>query len=203
MFWTEGREYLGERILKVRIVLLALLLLTGVVLTSADAMANLHWLVLATCLFVLAFRVWDDLADLEFDRLHHPARCLVHSADLRPFYASLWLLLASLAGLLTVFPQDRRILPFLGLMAAFLAIYRLTAGRPRLRSVRTVLVLAKYPAFVLLLAHRPDEPATLLTAFAVYLLPLLDEFRSTGPGMLVPAAVLVGLTFLAWLGLST
>jgi 4-hydroxybenzoate polyprenyltransferase len=203
MSWTEGREYLGERILKVRIVLLVLMLLTGVVVTRADAMANLHWLLLATCLFVLAFRLWDDLADLEFDRLHHPDRCLVRSADLRPFYAAQWLLLASLAGFLMIFPQGGRILPFLGLVAAFLAIYRVTASRPRLRSMRTVLVLVKYPAFVFLLAHRPDEPATLLTALVVYLLPLLDELRSTGPGMLVPAALLVGLTFLAWLGLST
>lgn len=203
MSWTEGHQYLGERILKVRIVLLVLMLLTGVVVTRADAMANLHWLLLATCLFVLAFRLWDDLADLEFDRLHHPDRCLVRSADLRPFYAAQWLLLASLAVFLLVFPQEGRILPFLGLVAAFLAIYRVTTGRPRLRSVRTALVLAKYPAFVLLLAHGPDEPATLLTALVVYLLPLLDELRSAGPGMLVPAALLVGLTFLAWLGLST
>jgi hypothetical protein len=166
-------------------------------------MANLHWLLLATCLFVLAFRLWDDLADLEFDRLHHPDRCLVRSADLRPFYAAQWLLLVSLAGFLMIFPQGGRILPFLGLVAAFLAIYRVTASRPRLRSMRTVLVLVKYPAFVFLLAHRPDDPATLLTALVVYLLPLLDELRSTGPGMLVPAALLVGLTFLAWLGLST
>lgn len=203
MFRTEGFQYLGERILTVRVVLLALVLLTGVVLTGTAPMAHLHWLILATCLFVLAFRLWDDLADLEFDRVHHPDRCLVRSADLRAFYLAQWFLLASLAGALMVIADFGRVLSFLGLVAALLVIYRVTADRPRLRPLRMVLVLAKYPAFILLLTQRHGEPVTLLTAFVSYLLPLVDELRSTGHGMLGPAALLLGLTFLGWLGLST
>lgn len=203
MFRTEGRQYLGERVLKARIGLLWLLLLAGALLVGDYPLARLPWLALAGAVFVLAFRLWDDLADLEYDRRRHPQRCLVRSLDVRPFRTTLWLLLAALAGLFATLADGARALAFLGLVAAFLAMYRVTGNRHELRPLRALLVLAKYPAFVLLLAPRPGEPIALLAAFGVFLPPLLDEVRSTGSGILLPAAALVGLAFLAWLGLAT
>jgi 4-hydroxybenzoate polyprenyltransferase len=200
MFATEAHEYLVERILKVRIGLLWLLLLAGALLAGGHPPA---WLALAGALFVLAFRLWDDLADREYDRGSLPQRCLVRSEAVQSFRALLGFLLAALAGLVLVIAGGRRALAFLGLVAVFLAMYRITGDRPGLRPLRVVLVLAKYPAFVLLLAQRPGEPIALWAALGVFLPPLLDEVRGTGAGVLVPAAVFLGMAFLAWLGLTT
>lgn len=202
MFQAEAQCYLRERILNVRIGLLWLLLLAGVVLTDRDGFGRLPVLALASALFIIAFRLWDDLADREHDRLHHPQRCLVDSPNGGPFYAMVCVLLVILASLVTLLTDGSRALIFLGLLAAFLGVYRGTRNRPDLRSLRTVLVLAKYPVFVLLLARRPDNPVALLAAFGVYLPPLLDEARSVGPGIFPPAAILMGLLFLVWLGLT-
>ncbi len=203
MFATEAREYLSERILRPRIGLLWLLLLAGTALADSVELDRLPLLALAGALFILAFRLWDDLADREHDRLRHPRRCLVGSADVYPFQLAQWLLLAALAGLIGMLMDVARALAFLGLLVAFLALYRATRNRPDLRRLREVLVLAKYPVFVLLLARRPDAPVALLAAFGVYLPPLLDEARGAGAGILAPAALFIALLFLAWLGLTT
>ncbi|MGV8991519.1 MAG: hypothetical protein ACOH1Q_08990 [Thiobacillus sp.] len=202
MFPTEAQCYLRERILNVRIGLLWLLLLAGVALAARDGLGRLPVLALASALFIIAFRLWDDLADRENDRLRHPQRCLVNSINDGPFYAVVCLLLATLTSLVALLTDGSRVLIFLGLLAAFLGVYRRTRNRPDLRPLRTVLVLAKYPVFVLLLARHPDNPVALLAAFGVYLPPLLDEARSVGPGIFPPAAILMGLLVLVWLGLT-
>lgn len=198
MFTTEAVSYLSERILTIRVGLVWLMLLVGVLLTSA----HLPWLAVATALFILAFRLWDDLADLAYDRQHHPQRCLVRSADVKTFHVAQWTLLAGVAGMVQLFAGSTRALIFLGLVMGLFAIYRATAQRPRLRSLRVILVVAKYPAFILLLALRPGDSFVLIVALAAYLLPLLDEIRSSGPGILVPAAGFVGLSLLVWLFLT-
>ena len=203
MFVTEGHLYLGERILKVRIGLLWLLLLVGTLLTSADPLTRLPWLAMTSALFVLAFRLWDDLADMEYDRQHHPRRGLVRSAEVRSFHAAQWFLITALGILVLTITDGVRALAFLGLVAFYLAMYRVTGNRPGLRPLRVSLVLVKYPTFVLLLALHPDDPVALLAALGVYLLPLLDEVRSTGPAILLASSAIVGLAILAWLGLAT
>ncbi len=203
MFATEARRYLAERILRPRIVLLWLLLLAGCLAAGDFPPARWPWPALVCALFILAFRLWDDLADREHDRARHADRCLVRAAEVRPFHIALWLLLAALAGLLGLLAGAARGLALLALVSAFLALYRLTAGRPGARPWRVALVLAKYPACVLLLARDPGAALAPLAALGVYLPLLLHEARDSGPAILPPAAVFLGLAGLAWLGLTT
>ncbi|MCP3671448.1 MAG: hypothetical protein GY814_13660 [Gammaproteobacteria bacterium] len=198
MFATETVSYLSERILTIRVGLIWLMVLVCLLLTAAQ----LPWLAVASAMFILAFRLWDDLADLTYDRQHHPLRCLVRSVNLKSFHVAQWTLLAGLAGMVQFIAGGTRALIFLGLVMAFFAIYSATTERLSLRSLRVILVVAKYPAFILLLSLRPGDSFVLIVALAAYLLPLLDEVRSSGPRILIPAVGFVGLSILVWLVLN-
>ena len=195
--WTaDGLSYLKARMLSPRIVLLWLLLLGC---AAPGSGVGLPALSLAAALFILAFRLWDDLADLAHDREHHPERLLVRTPDLHLFRVSKWALLAALAALLGVVVGNTQVLVLLVLVAILSATYGITNGRPALRSARLALVLGKYPAFVLMLTRDPGEPLVLMAAAAAYLLPLIDEVRGYGQGVLLPATLLFGLASSAWL----
>lgn len=194
MFVNEARRYLAERILSPRIGLLWLFL-SACALPMAGA--GRSWVAAAAALFILAFRLWDDLADLEHDRLRHPGRVLLRTPDLRSFQVAQWALLALLALSLAGLAGGTRSALFLLLVAAFLANYRLSSGRPALRPMRAALVLAKYPAFILLTAEQPGAPLALGAAAAAYIVPLVDEVRSSGAAVLPPATILFTLALLA------
>jgi hypothetical protein len=202
MFASDVRCYLKERVLRWRIGLVWLLVFVGVLVTTDEPVSRIPGLVLITALFILVFRLWDDLADLQHDREHHPDRCLCRVQNLRPFRISLWLSVTVLLGLLLMLADGKRALALLAVMATFALLYGLTTGRPDLRRLRIPLVLAKYPAFVLLLADDPGDDIALLVALGVYIPPLVDEVRSTGPEILRPAATLIGLAALGWLSLK-
>lgn len=196
MFVTEARHYIAERLLTPRIGLLGLFLLACVL-----PVADTGWIVLipTACLFILTFRLWDDLADLDYDRAFHSDRTLVLSSDLRLFHAVHWSLLV-LFVLTLVELESGSVTGFLILVAALWANYRLTAARSALRPWRAALVLAKYPAFVFLAAGQPGETPVLSAAAVAYLVPLIDEMRSSGVAILMPAAILSVLALLArWL----
>lgn len=198
---TEAYAYLAERILQMRVLLMWLLVLTGAVLTASDPVTRWPWLAIISALFIVAFRLWDDLADLTYDRRHHPERRLVRSAHLQGFRAALWLLLIGLTALVFFVAGAGRALAFSLLLVAFVAIYVLTAARPDLRALRAALVPVKYPALVVLLAEMPGDRSVAAVALGLYLPPVIDEVRSTGAGVLLPAAV-VGIAILAWLALT-
>lgn len=203
LFATEARRYLDERILKPRIGLLWLLVLIGLLLVAAQPSSR--WVLLASvsAMFVLAFRLWDDLADLAHDRNEHPERVLARSERIGSFRAALWLLMAALAVLVYFFGGIGRVVALVVLVAVLFANYRATAFRPGLRPTRAALVLAKYPAFVALLAAAPGDRIVPAVALGVYLPPLIDEVRSTGIGVLLPAAAVLGIGFLGWQVLTT
>ncbi|MGD9147144.1 MAG: hypothetical protein PVI80_16375 [Anaerolineae bacterium] len=199
LFATEVVCYLKERILKLRIVLVWMLVLIGVLLTTAEPLSQFPAFGIQTALFIITFRLWDDLEDVDHDLVHHPERCLLRTQNLHQFQVTLWLLASISAGLLFVLTDAQRSLAYLGLYAFFFVMYQVTGKRPALRSARVALVPTKYPAFVLLFAHAPRDPMVVLAVLCVYLLPLLDEVRSTGPHILLPAAAFLGLASLAWL----
>ena len=202
MFATDARCYLEERVLNLRVVLVWLLVLVGVLVTTADPLSQLLGLAIITVLFILAFRLWDDLADLEHDRKHRPERCLTRVQNLWPFHALLWLTAAVVFNLLLLLAGEKRALCFLAMVAIFAVSYRLTEGRPALRPLRVLLVLAKYPTFVLLLADEPLDGSSVLVALGVFIPPLVDEVRSAGPDILLPAATFFVLVAIGWLSLK-
>ena len=101
-------------------------------------------------LLIGQFRLWDDLANIESDRLRHPERVLSRSARLGQFVA-LGLILATaniaIAGWLAG-PSGVTLLIVLD--AAMATWYAL---RPHHRTLAgDLLLLAKYPAFVFIIA---------------------------------------------------
>lgn len=200
MWNADQLVYLKVRMLNPRIGLLWLLLLGCAMPGSA---AGLPAVALLAALFILTFRLWDDLADLTHDRIHHSERLLVRAPSLRPFRVTKWALVAALAALLGVVAGSTQALVSLLLVAILSATYGITNGRPDLRPTRLALVLGKYPVFVLMLASDPGEPLVLMAAVAAYLPPLFDEVRSSGQAVLLPATLFLGLASSAWLIMLT
>ena len=69
------------------------------------------------------FRLWDDLADWERDRLHHPERVLVRASSLAPFHFLLLLLFGlNTTGIAILRPITQTVV-FLALNGAFYLWY--------------------------------------------------------------------------------
>ena len=103
-----------------------------------------------------------------------------------------------LTALLSHFVDGVRSLVFLTLVVATFATYRAVKSRP----LRTSLVLAKYPAFILLLADAPGDSVVVIAALGVYLPPLMDEILSVGARIVIPASIFLGVAVLTWLALT-
>lgn len=200
---AELWRYFLTRLLQWRMVLLYSALFATLLLSDAAAAPAVLW---PQAVFLLAaiavFRLWDDLADVEYDRSRHPDRVLVQSRDRRPYIA---LVTAGLALLALALRGDTRdLLAYLGLVALLVVLYHSGAGRRLPRPARSGLVLIKYPLFVYLLAT-PSLRAW-LAALALYLLLLAFEWRddaalrNTAARPLLFAAVAAGaaLSALYW-----
>lgn len=199
MCTIEFFDYLSSRILCARIVLLWVLLTAATALTAAEPLLRLPWEVLGCALFITAFRLWDDLADLDFDRRHHPQRVLVRATSLTCFFLALWTMVTLLVGLVTLLAGGIRALGLLLLVSAFWFLYRIDRAQVLRRAWRRVLVLVKYPIFVLLLAADPTGVLTVLTVTGVFVVLVLEEARDGGVAVLCPAAALLGAAIVVWL----
>jgi 4-hydroxybenzoate polyprenyltransferase len=119
-------------------------------------------------LFLLAqFRIWDDLADRRKDAVTHPQRVLVRAGGPTPLLGLGMALLTLNVGLASQRDATLVSLSLLALLHVALGAYYL------LREGRTLLgdqlLLAKYPAFVCVLAGERllDAPFTVIAAAAV------------------------------------
>lgn len=145
-------------------------------------------------LLVVQFRLWDDLADRARDRVTHPGRVLGR-VDARPFQrlafalAAAGLVAAGWSGGLTP------LLMLAGLNAAFAVLYGLV--RPHLNDTvwRFPVLLAKYPAFVVIVAASLGAPslgrtivAALLTYGAAHAYEALHSGRGSAPRLPAGAA---------------
>lgn len=113
-------------------------------------------------LLLLQFRLWDDLADRGADAPAHPNRVMVRAASVRRFVA----LCTALAAINLALALGSS-----GLAASTLVVLHAALGLWYvLRSGRSVagdqLLLAKYPAFVLIVAGDRGLAAPLATAIA-------------------------------------
>src|SRR4051812_8921463 len=89
-------ERLSSRVIWMLIVTLAVSAL--VVGNGAFALQPFTLASVRVALLVLAFRIWDDLADREHDRRTHPERIMLRSGVTAPFVALALLLLAIAIG---------------------------------------------------------------------------------------------------------
>ncbi len=144
---------------------LTLFLCTGALTTGWPAAAS-TWLLnlVLAVLLIVEFRLWDDLSDVDIDRVHFPDRVLCQSKSLVGFRIVLGLLFAVNVILLAANKSELALIAFLVLHFLVLAWYSVR-GRNRLSSVFSqTIVLLKYPVFVYLLGSNAGGPGRLLTS---------------------------------------
>ncbi len=155
-FATDCLSYARQRLLRPRIVALAAAV--AACTTFVSGTPRLGFAVLAALALVWQFRLWDDLEDLPFDRIHHPDRVLVASRMRGGFVA---VVVATLV-----------------LVGTSLAIIMLRTTPDR-RLVRAHWVLTKYPMFVFVAATEPvlehAVPVVVVLYLALCLLEVLDD----------------------------
>jgi 4-hydroxybenzoate polyprenyltransferase len=173
---AELGQYLRTRLMLWRIVAL-LLLLTATSVAASIAVPSPETLVLQAAFLLLAvsvFRLWDDLADRDFDRVHHPGRVPAESNRLLPYVVAIALGLAVLAFLLR--DDLVRVAVLLAYAMILALVYHSAIGRRMSRPLRAGVVLAKYPLFVLLLVATADR--AWIASVALLLVLAVHEWRS-------------------------
>jgi hypothetical protein len=174
-FAADFLGYARQRLLQPRIVALAAAVAACAV--SASAAPRPGYAIPMALILVWQFRLWDDLEDLPFDRVHHPDRVLVATQMRRGFVAALAATLVLVGALLAIVAEADQVLAYAVLVAALAAGYRIMRTAPDRRLVRAHLVLAKYPVFVLVAATQPVQavPVAGVLYLALCLFDLLDD----------------------------
>jgi 4-hydroxybenzoate polyprenyltransferase len=146
----------------------------AMVLTIAAIPAPLQFpLSFLTLMLVLfQFRLWDDLADRDYDVIHHPHRVLSQYHRASFFYGLV--VAAGLTSSVLLSLLGRSIAPFLLLCVATLFWYGQVPGPTRRTILGRHVLLLKYPAFVWLIA--PAHPPQLFVSMSiVYVLSAIYE----------------------------
>lgn len=126
------------------------------------------------CLLIAQFRLWDDLADIEIDRLRYPERVLCRAAHVERFVLGGLLLgaaniavagwLAGAAGVVMLIVID-----------AAIAVWYTVRPRHR-RWIGDLVLLGKYPALVLIVSGSSSPTISqIAAAIAVYIAACLVE----------------------------
>jgi hypothetical protein len=174
-FAADCLSYARQRLLRPRIVALA----AAVAACAVFASGVLHpwYSIPAALILVWQYRLWDDLEDLPFDRVHHPDRVLVVTRMRRGFVATVAATLVLVAGILAIVAEPPQALAYAGLVAALAAGYRIMKTAPDHRLVRAHLVLAKYPVFVFVAATEPVRamPVAIVLYLGLCLFEVLDD----------------------------
>ncbi len=174
--------WLLTRLLLWKIAALWGLLFLGVLLGNPDLTSHLsHALCLAviTLLLITAFRLWDDVADIAFDRQHHKGHILVEQANTAniclPLYQFVAILLFLAMALLYFIYGWPATLGLLMLSSLMVTIYYTLPALTRQRELRNTLVLLKYPAMLIVLTGGLPDLNTLTIAATQYGLLVLYE----------------------------
>jgi hypothetical protein len=139
---------------------------------SASAGFNLQSLAqntIVALLLLLQFRLWDDLADRPADAVAHPTRVMVNAQSTRPFQALC--LAVALVNIGIAIQSHESTLAVSTLLALNAALGLWYALRSRRSIAGDQLLLAKYPAFVVVVAgdHALAAPLTMaIGAAAIY-----------------------------------
>ncbi len=197
--------YGRERIVRWRIAALVLLVagVAFIVEAPGDAADALTRVALAAVLIV-QFRLWDDLADRDYDRVRHPARVVVRSTATQWFWALLAVLAVTAAGAIGMLDGVAGLSIYCGLLVLLAVVYH-GPWRSQ-RFIRSQLVLLKYPVLILLLTTWSRSIWGVLAGAVLYLLlsvydwhddPALRESPAGGRLAVVLAAGIVVAVSLA------
>jgi 4-hydroxybenzoate polyprenyltransferase len=155
-----ARAYVAQRIQLWRFVPLALIVAAcGAAAGGAlpRDWADWAWHPIAAFGLIVAFRVWDDLADRDIDRIRHPARVLARAGTVAPMvWVAVSAAVVSLLAVLAAGDAGRR----LGAMAVLALLLwgwyrvRATLGAGPLANAQVLLL--KYPA-IAVIAASPDR----------------------------------------------
>lgn len=164
-------EYRRERLpAKLVLTVAVLLSLAATAVSEVTAPADFFGNVMLAVLLVSQFRLWDDLNDIEADRIEHPNRVLCRLASLRPFQVTVAMLLAVNSFAIFVSRAFITGAVFVALNIAFYCWYHKlrTLCRP---SVNSFFVLTKYPVFAFvitdgaIISHRMSVSLMMITIF--------------------------------------
>jgi 4-hydroxybenzoate polyprenyltransferase len=172
-FAADCLRYARQRLLRPRIVALA----AAVAACSVFASSVLHpwYSIPAALILVWQYRLWDDLEDLPFDRVHHPDRILVITRMRWAFAGTVAATLALVGAILATVAEPAQTFAYASLVAVLAAGYRMMKMAPHSRLVRSHLVLFKYPAFVFVAAAQPVFAQAVPVAGVLYLALCLFE----------------------------
>jgi 4-hydroxybenzoate polyprenyltransferase len=167
----DAMAYTRERLLNARVGLLVVLV-TGLSLIAAPTQDAVELVGRAALIALLVshLRLWDDLEDLPYDRIHHPNRVLPNQARLKPLWLTLGVAIVLSACLVALVGGIAWLTLYAGLIAFLLLVYR---GPRRLmanRSLRVQLILLKYPVLLILGVPTPGSLRTLVASFLAYTL---------------------------------
>ena len=175
----ELLRYAGERLLRPRILALAVLVGAAAWLgaraggppISAGSGISLPMALLLAALLITPLRLIDDLADRPVDRIRHPDRILSRSTRPGGFVAVAAVLVVLALAMLPAMAAAG----FALLVTAVLARYRWRRPPDPASPAPDRVILLKYPVCVLLIAGRADTAVTWIAAIAVYAIVLLHD----------------------------
>lgn len=163
--WTSDLlAYLSTRILTLSMAgLFALLMAVCWYVSLPFGVMNLLMNATIAVPVMFQFRLWDDLSDVEIDRIQHPGRVLVRVRSLNHFRR-----LASAVGVLNLslllwLRSVQAVFVLMALNSVFLVWYGMPQ-RSQGKLLNSHIVLLKYPAFIFMLVDPTATSWNLLSA---------------------------------------
>lgn len=178
-------RYRRER-LPIALVLSVAALLTIAAAAASDRVrpADFVWNMAISGVLVIQFRLWDDLNDIDIDRINHPDRVLCRLVSHSHFRIVLVILFVTNSVALSLTKSLHAATAFIVLNAVFLLWYRVLRKHFR-EFLHVHLVLTKYPVFAFLIADEPtlkNRTSVVLTMVVVYGGACIYEYLHNRPG---------------------
>ncbi len=177
-FAVDLAAYLRSRVLTRRVLLLVLLV-SGAILAGSETVRveETPALALLTAWLVAQFRLWDDLADRDWDRLRDPQRVLVGTQHVKSFTGLLFASILLVGATLLLRGQMRELLVYAILVGLLGFLYHTPLGAGLSRALRSGLLLSKYPLFVFIVGAGGLAPRATWVALCLYGLLVAFDWR--------------------------
>lgn len=178
-FINELTRYAASRLITMRIAaLLILVIAVSLAISTHRSPTDVGTTILLASLLIVQFRLWDDLADLDFDRNHHPDRTLVTSDNIRPFFTLVVSLAVLNTTILAVLRSPGQWFVYILLLVGTAIIYHRRVWPKAWRVVHNQLVLMKYPVILYLCVQDGVTKNLVIGGIAVYILLSLIDLLS-------------------------